>query len=118
MAGMDPMLPSFGLGVVTLKGDASKLEGGKVVDTLSSVNWDEEMKAVHPQTAMKQQAAAPAVLAGKAAGFDPTAFYSFFRVVAKDQVGLAGFEVYGTLVKRTEENLKVAEQFGQRFKVG
>ena len=39
-------------------------------------------------------------------------------VVAKDQVGLAGFEVYGTLVKRTEENLKVAEQFGQRFKVG
>jgi hypothetical protein len=117
MGDMTPMMPSYGLGVVTLKGETAKLEGGKVVDTLSSVDWEAEMKAVHPETAMKKQQAAPSVLSGKAADYDPSAFYSVFRVVAKDQVGLAGFEVYGILIKRTGENLKVAEQFGQQFNV-
>ena len=117
MGEMEAMMPSYGLGVVTLKGDAAKLEGGKVVDTLSSVDWEEEMKAVHPTTAMKKQQAAPGALGGKAADFSYETYYSHFRIVAKDQVALAGFEVYGNLIKRTEENIKVAESYGKKFNI-
>jgi len=106
MQGMAPAIPSYGIGVVTLNGEASRLEGGKVVNTLQEVDWEAEQRAVHPVVAINRQKRLPGLLEGKAAGYDPTAFYTHFRIVARDQVGLSGFELYGTLVKPNEEDLK------------
>lgn len=89
--------------MVTLTGDTAKLEGGREVATLAEVDWEDEMRKVHPEVAEKAQAKALRPLEGRAAGYLPNAFYSFFRVVAKDHVGLAGFELFGTLRKKTKE---------------